>query len=262
MAGKALPYMTTDLLCSRHFKSHGIAHFPRDLLLAFTDHVLVANGIRRIDVGPGASAVLADKLGNGLVALLEDQDPHSLVAGKLPDQSPIERAYDGLLASLEQTGDWDTVEDDNSTLASLAIWEAYVVKHCIVPLLRLRRRSAHRAFRTVDGFIAGLGEIGSAPVRVSNGKPLFELPQRVQVAWWHHLMLGEIVRQLFTSEVERVFCPRRYSTVPGLEAVNLAFTGECRRHIPAGCGTFRKGQTGSPPHCLFEDALRVLALGR
>jgi hypothetical protein len=90
---------------------------------------------------------------------------------------------------------------------------------------------------------------------------LSTMPDRVQQAWWHQMMLGEIVRQLVRGH-PRVFCPRAYGTVPGIGTDNLASEGDCERHRRLGCGSFRAGEVVTTPKCLFESALRVCALRR
>ena len=262
VARASMPYMVTDLLISRYFARNGIPHFPIDLILALTDHVLVRGSIRAADVSPGVTALHVDRLGSHLVALLEHCDPETLASGVLPESSGMELAYDGMLASFEQNGDWDTIDDDRSPLSSLAIWEAYVAKRCIVPLLRQRKISSNEAFRSVSGFIVALNEVGMPPVRVANGKLLFDsMPPRVQSAWWQQLMLGEILRQLVSGDAV-VFCPRAHGTLPGINTENLAIDGDCQRHLLLGSGTFRKAQAAFQPDCLFESALKACGIQR
>jgi hypothetical protein len=261
VAQSAMPYMVTDLLISRYFSENGMPHFRRDLVLALTDHVLMRGVIRPLDIQQGATAIHVDSLGAHLVNLLVGENPKELADGRLPEQPEVEQAFDGILAAFERSGDWETIEDDESPLSSLAIWETYVAKHCIVPLLRLRKSTSNKAFRSVGGFMEALDEIGMPPVRVVNDSLLFELPPRVQAAWWHQLMLEEILRQL-VADNDMVLCPRAHSTLPGIHTANLAFDSECERNVQLGCGTFRKSGSSLCPNCLFEGALKVCGLER
>ncbi|MDM0109614.1 hypothetical protein QTH97_32160 [Variovorax sp. J22R24] len=262
VAQSVTSYMVTDLLISKHFANHGILQFPRDLILSLTDRVLTTGVIQTVHLQHGATGIQFDRLGNDLVDLLVASDLKALAAAAQSTQPEVDHAYDGLLASLERRPDWDGVKDDDSLLSSLAIWEAYVAKHCVVPLLQLRQATSNRAFRGVSDFLNALNVIGSPPVRVANGKLLIDsLPARVQSAWWHHLVLGEVLRQLVRGNTP-VFCPRAHSLFPGIDSANLSFEGECRRHMPRGCGTFREAPVAFQPNCLFENVLNECGLKR
>lgn len=258
------PYMVTDLLITRFLRNHGISKFPRDLVFALTDRILAMSAIRFLDAPSGKTALHVDRVGAKLVGLLEAADPQSLGSGIIVADVPdVTEAYKGVLAGLEQGGDWHTVDDDNTPRSSIAIWESYIAQNIIVPLLRARLASNHEAFASYEGFVTLLSKVGSPPARVANGQlTLSTMPPRVQQAWLHQMMLGEILHQLVRGNGS-VFCPRAYGTVPGLNTMNLAFEGDCQRHRRLGCGTFRLGQAAViAPKCLFEDGLRVSALQR
>jgi hypothetical protein len=262
-AQTTMPYMVTDLLITRFLKCHGISKFPRDLIFGLTDRALTTSSIQRRQEIPGTTEMHTDRAGGVLVDLLEAEDPQALGAGSVSDAPEMTKAYEALLAGLERGGDWQTVKDDTMPLSSIAIWESYIAQSFIVPLLRERLATGHRAFTSHEGFITLLPKIGLPPARVANGRLMLAImPPRVQQAWWHQLMLGEILRQLIRGDGS-VFCPRAHATVPGVTTMNLAFEGDCQRHLRLGCGTFRPGQAAMiTPKCLFEDALRVCALQR
>jgi hypothetical protein len=197
-----------------------------------------------------------------LLDLLESEDLNLLKAGKISDEPILTDAYKSLVAGLESGGNWETVEDDRSPLSSVRIWEAYVAKNMMLPLLRERVATNGRVFTQHREFLGLINRIGLPLVRVANGKLLFgDMPERVMQAWVHQLMLGQILHQLVSGKP--IFCPRAFSMLPGLDAMNLAFEGNCDGHTVMGCGTFRPGQTDATvPNCLFELSLRASALER
>jgi hypothetical protein len=256
------PYMVGDLLITRFLASHGITRFPRDLVLGVIDKTLSHMPIDFRESMAGVTEAHIDRVGARLVKTLESEDPQALADRGPSDDAETDRRYKALLVEMEKVGDWQSVEDDRTPAASLAIWEKYMAQTFIVPLLRKRLASGHRPFRTYEGFLAMLPRIGLPPARVANGELMLgRMPARVQQAWWHQLMLGEIARQLVRGEAH-VFCPRAWSAIPGIATMNLALEGDCQRHIRLGCGTFRLGQPGLTPKCAFEGALRICALER
>ena len=261
-AQTATPYMAVDLMISRFFQRKGISGFQRDLIFALVDRVLTTAKIGHVEVQPGTTGFHYDRVGNMLLALLESGDPNLLKAGKIADRPDLLNAYKGLLANLESGGDWETVEDDGSPLSSVRIWEAYVAKKLMLPLLRERVATDGTVFTRHNEFLGLINRIGLPLVRVANGKLLFgDMPERVIQAWIHQLMLGQILHRLVSGKP--IFCPRAFSLLPGIDTVNLAFDGECDNHMVMGCGTFRPEQTDpTTPNCLFELSLRVSALER
>jgi hypothetical protein len=261
-AQTATPYMVVDLLITRYLKQKGISAFPRDLVIASVDRVLSMSSVRLVEIEPGTTAMHVDRVGRMLLDLLEAQEHATLLKGSIGDAPQLTEAYKALLAGLESGGDWESVEDDRSALSSVAIWESYVAKNFIIPLLRERVSSKGRVFTVQSEFLGLINRIGLPPARVANGKLILDvMPQRVQQAWWHQLMLGQILSQLLGGGP--IYCPRAFPALPGIETMNLAFERTCNAHIRMGCGTFRDGQkAATTPKCLFEDALRVCALER
>jgi hypothetical protein len=261
-AQTATPYMAVDLMITRFLQRHSIFEFPRDLVFAVVDRVLSTAKIGLIEVQPGSIAFHFDRVGSMLLDLLESEDPELLKAGTISDKSLLTNAYKSLVDGLESGGDWESVEDDRSPLSSVMIWESYVAKNFMLPLLRERVATNGSVFDKQNEFLGLINRIGLPPVRVTNGKLLFgDMPERVQQAWVHQLMLGQILDQLVKEAP--IFCPRAFSTLPGIGTVNLAFESDCDGHIQMGCGTFRPGQmAATTPNCLFEGALRVSALER
>ena len=257
------PYMVTDLLITRFLRRHNIPTFPRDLVLALTDRVLSTSVIRVQEQVPGTTEIHIDRVGGKLVDILQGHNPQDLGAGSLSDAPEVTAVYQSLLSAFEQGGDWQTVDDNGSALSSIAIWESYLAQHFIVPLLRERLATNHRAFTSYEGFLALLPKIGMPPARVANGVLILEImPRRVQQAWWHQMMLGEILRQLIRGD-GRVFCPRAHALVPGVITMNLALEGDCQQNLRLGCGTFRPAHAATRiPKCLFESGLQVCALER
>ncbi|HEX3129773.1 MAG TPA: hypothetical protein VH394_20730, partial [Thermoanaerobaculia bacterium] len=211
-AQTSAPYMVCDLLITRYMRLHGVETFPRNLVLAAIDKALATSSIRSEEIAPGATALVADRLGSRLVDVLEAEDPATLAVGAMSEDARMTRIYQGLLAAFEAGGDWQSVKDDLSPASSIAIWEAYMAKTFIVPLLRKRLATGSRAFRTYSGFLELLQEVGLPPARVGNGALMLAImPGRVQQAWWHQLMLGEIAWQLVRGG-SSVFCPRAHAT--------------------------------------------------
>ncbi|MFL6258633.1 MAG: hypothetical protein ACJ76Y_02875 [Thermoanaerobaculia bacterium] len=262
-AQTSTPYMVCDLLITRFFQRHGIEQFPRDLILELIDRALSTSFIRMLEPQPGMTAMYVERVGARLVNILESEDFNVLVSGATSDESEVMEAYEGMLANLEEGGEWQSIEDDHMPASSIAIWETYMAKSFIVPLFRQRLATGHRAFRSHDGFLEMLSKIGLPPARVVNGKLMLGvMPPRVGGAWLHCLMLGEVMRQLVRGSGS-VFCPRAHETVPGITTINFAYEGDCQSHRRLGCGTFRVGQpAGIVPKCLFEDTMRVCALKR
>jgi hypothetical protein len=258
----AMLYMAVDLMISRFLQRHGIARYPRDLIFAVVDRVLSTAKIALIEVQPGSTALHCDRVGSMLLDILESEDPELLRAGTISDKSVLTSAYDSLVVGFESGGDWESVQDDRSPLSSVKIWESYVAKNFMLPLLRERVATKGRVFAKHNEFLGLINRIGLPPVRVADGKLVFgNMPERVQQAWVHQLMLGQIL-DLMVKE-KTIFCPRAFSTFPGIDTLNFAFESDCDAHIQVGCGTFRPGQTATTiPNCLFEHALRVSALER
>jgi hypothetical protein len=262
VAQTTTPYMVCELLISRALRRRGIGKFPRSLVLAIIDKALGRSLIRLHDSLPGVTEMHVDRVGTRLVQILESEAAEVLAEGAVSDDPGVTKAYEKLLAAFEAGGDWQSVEDTGTPASSIAIWESYVAKAFIVPLLRERLETGHRAFTTYEGIVAMVPKIGLPPARVANGNLMLSImPPRVQQAWWHHLMLGEIFSQLARGGTH-VFCPRAHATVPGITTMNLALRGDCEQHLRLGCGTFRVGHVGHTPECLFEDALRTCALQR
>jgi hypothetical protein len=258
----AMLYMAVDLMITRFLKGQGIFGYPRDLIFAVVDRVLSTAKIALIEVQPGTTALHCDRVGSMLLDVLESEDPELLKAGTISDKSVLTSAYKSLIASLESGGDWKSVQDDRSPLSSVKIWESYVAKNFMLPLLRERVATNGRVFAKHNEFLGLINRIGLPPVRVVNGKLVFgNMPERVQQAWVHQLMLGQILNDMVKKE--EISCPRAYSIFPGIDAVNFAFEGDCDEHMVMGCGTFLPGQAATTtPNCLFEHALRMSSLER
>jgi len=261
-AQTATPYMVVDILVTRFLRAHGVQTFPRDLVLALVDRVLATSSIQSVDVGPGQTAMHIDRVGLNLHQLLQSTDTRALAAATLPAAPDIEAAYAQMLADYERGGEWHDVHDDLSPMSAIRIWETWVAKTCVIPLLRARLETKGRAFSTFEGFLELLQTIGTPPVRVANGHLMFAdgMPDRVKQAWTSCMMLGELMWQSARSS-GAVLCPRAHATVHGLASMNLAFAGRCNTHRLLGCGT-HGGETPSPhrPSCLFEDTLRATGL--
>lgn len=260
-AQTATPYMIIDLLITRFLKRHSIDSFPRNLVLAVTDRILSTSSMQKLDAPHGSTAISIDRIGGNLCDLLESEDPGGLAAGRLSDAPHVSAGYEALLAGLERGNDWDSILDDYSPRTSIEIWEAYVAQNFIVPLLRERLATEHRAFTNSAEFLPLISKIGIAPARVVNGKMVLgDMPKRVQQAWHHQLMLGKILSQLVRGG--RILCPRAHATVPGIDSFNLAIEYECSTHMRLGCGSYVPRQIATEPNCLFESALKVSALKR
>lgn len=260
-ARAAMSYMVVDLMITRVLKGRGIQTFPRDLVLALVDRVLSTHTIQKFDSPTGATAVQVERVGQGLLNLIETEPDELLKSGAVSEDPVVLNGYKNLLAILESGGDWTAVDDDYMPLSSMLIWETYVRKHVMVPLLRERIASKGRSFSTQAEFVGLLSKIGDAPVRVANGKLFFNMPTRVQQAWWHQLMAGQILRQMILEP--KIYCPRAIKLLPGIDRANLAFEESCDAFMRLGCGTFRVDDADATiPNCLFEKALEVFALER
>ncbi|MDA9483446.1 hypothetical protein XI07_15790 [Bradyrhizobium sp. CCBAU 11445] len=261
-AEAATPYMAIDLLITRFLQQYQIYEFPRDLVLALVDRVLSESAIKLTRVGPGVTGIEVDRLGTKLVNVLKSENFETLRTGVLSERPEIDIVYQGLVTAFENEGKWETVADDRSLLSSVKIWESYVAHKLILPLLRQRVATKGRAFRRQHDFFSLLQRIGVAPARVVHGKLILsDMPERVQQAWIHQMMLGQILHQFISDKP--IYCPRAFSTLPGIASLNLALEGNCERFIRRGCGTFRMGQEKvTTPNCLFEQLLGVTALRR
>ena len=259
------PYMVTDLLITRFLKERGFDTFDRDAVLAATDRTLATCTLRVEEQVPGTTKVEIERAGAVLVDVLNHEEVKSLAKGLVEASADLTAAYRNFLRVIERLPDWTTIPDDLSPSSSIAIWEAYMARTFIVPLLRERLATDDKAFTTYDGFLALLPKIGLPPARVANGRLMLNvMPARVQQAWWHQMMLGDLMRQMIAGG-ELVLCPRAIApedTIPGISTTNLAFEKQCAAHIKLGCGTFQPGRTSLAPRCLFEDSLRVSALRR
>jgi hypothetical protein len=261
IAGRTPPYMVVDLLISRFLRAHGVEQFPRNIVFGLIDIVLSQSWLEIIDIAPGVTGAKFDNLGGVLVDVLGQQSVEDLATGKVTAAPEIDAGYRALLDQLEKGGDWDTVEDDLSPLSSMMIWESYCAQHLTVPLLRARLASDHAAFRTHEGFAELLGKFGQLPVSVVDGGLRFNLPERVVQAWGHVTMIASILHQLLDGR-ERVDCPRRAETVPGIHACSFVAESDCANFIRTGCGRFEAGIFAPSPPCHFEDILRRCGLAR
>jgi hypothetical protein len=263
MARRALPYMAVDLLVTRFLRTtKKIDSFPRDLIFAVVDRVLSNISFRLKEVGNLTFAEV-DRPGDKLQRVLSLEDPSTLAAGHVSDDYASRQIYQSMVNRFDGDGDWDTIEDDRSPLASLKIWQAYVKKHFMLPLLRERIATKGTAFTTHDGFLRLLNKVGPSPIQVVNGDLHLNLPPRVEMAWFHQVMLSRVLHHLV--EGEEVRCPRRFPELPGMESLDLCFEGggDCDTNAVLGCGEFDgKPSIFPPPKCLFEEVLRVSALQR
>ncbi|MBT2246888.1 hypothetical protein JQK15_25665 [Sphingobium sp. BHU LFT2] len=255
------PYMITDLMISRFLRSRGVNQFPRDTVLGMTDLVLSQCWIETVELGKGLTGVKFDDFGDALLKNLEHQSVSALAQGRVETPERVDAGYRILLQSLEQGGDWDSVEDDLSPLSSVMIWESYCAQNLTVPLLRKRGETGHAAFQTNDGFFELLPIIQDAAIRAHEGQLQSALPKRVTQAWAHVVMLSALARQMATDKDELI-CPRRFGSIPGIASVNFAQQGHCDIHGKFGCGEFRPGVDVYEPPCLFEHGLRFLRLSR
>lgn len=261
IAGRAPPYMVVDLLISRFLRAHGVEQFPRNIVFALIDVVLSQSWFEIVDIAPGVTGAKFDNLGGVLVDVLAEQAIEDLAAGSVTAAPEIDAAYRALLGQLERGGDWNTVQDDLSPMSSMMIWESYCAQHLTVPLLRARLESNHAAFRTHEGFAELLGRIGPLPVSVVDGGLQHNMPERVMQAWGHVTMIASILHQLLDGR-ERLDCPRRAETVPGIRACSFAARSNCRDFIKTGCGRFEAGVFAPSPPCHFEDILQRCGLQR
>jgi len=158
----ATPYMAVDLMITRVLERRGITKFPRSLIFEVVDHVLSTTEIKLIEVSPTTSGLYFGRLGDGLLDLLNSEDKETLELGHLANKTYINSAYKGLATKLERLGDWRTVKDDRSPLSSLRIWEAYVAKSFILPLLRERISTAGRAFTSTNDFLILINKLGAS----------------------------------------------------------------------------------------------------
>lgn len=255
------PYMITDLMISRFLRSRGIGQFERDTVLGLTDLVLGRCWIEIVEPGKGLTGVKFDDFGDALLRILEDQPLDGLANGRVTLPDSFDLGYGSLLRTLEQGGDWDTVDDDTSPLSSVRIWESYCAQNLTVPLLRKRIETDHKAFQTNDGFFELLPVIQEAALRARDGKLQSTLPPRVMQAWAHVVMLSAVARQIATDQ-RSLICPRMSRRIPGIASLNFAQQGHCDKHAELKCGIFRPGVFTYEASCLFEAALRRLNLSR
>lgn len=251
----APPYMIADLLISRFLRHRGVDQFPRDIVIALCDIAMSLSIFRLEEVGPGLTGARFESLGRALIETLEMQDVDRLAKGEVVEPTIVTDLYKQMLGSLEQGGDWDTVPDDNSPLASVMIWESYVAQHFTVPLLKARLESNHHAFRSVDGFFDLLSTIITGPVLVTDKGVSADMPKRVFQAWGHVTMLASLFQQLVDGR-SMLRCPRRFNAVPGIDHINFSMEGHCSQWAALGCGTYEAGVFAASPTCLFENALQ------
>lgn len=252
----AMPYMVLDLAISRFMRAHGVETFERNLVLALSDSALSQSPFVLRDFDAHTTAAEVHSPGHALRASLRESDVPAFTRGDVPPSSLHGEAYAGLLSQYEKGGDWDTVTDDNSLMASLMIWESYLAQNVVVPLLRARLTSDHRAFRTANGMTDLLGTIVPPIIVVGQELRIGKMPDRVQRAWWHQMMVGQIAMRILDDEP--LLCPRAWATVPGLDLLSLTRPGEpsCNDYARLGCGTYRGHSQLVQPACLFQDTLR------
>lgn len=263
-ASGVLPYMVLDLLISRRMRSRGAPNFNRNLVLGVADELLARAMIHFEHISDTDTALSITTPGSMLEQLLDQGSIEALTAGDVEVSEIVDEGYRTLLASLEQGGDWDTVEDDNSLSSMIRIWESYTAQHFAVPLLRRRLQTDHACFRTIDGFLDMFGEV-RPPVMVSDGRvSTGDMPQRVQQAWWNLLFVSQIISSVVDQGPVR--CPRAFKAIPGIASVNLVgghVTSQptagrsCGAYASLGCGTFDGGSMLVKPDCPFTGTLQA-----
>lgn len=254
-------YMAVDLMISRCLRARGISTFPRDLVLAVSDRVLSTAAIQ-VKGDNGALKPRVDRAGRLLLELLQSEDAALLRAGELSDNHEIMRGYEMYRDALQISPNWEEIEDQGTLSSSLGIWETYIAKTFMLPLVNERIVSKGRAFTKHDEFLKLITKIGLPPARVANGKLLLDvMPERVRQAWYHLVMVSQIVDDLLKGKVIR--CPRAFPTWQGVDTIDFAFEGSCNKYKRRGCGTFRPGTKATEtPNCLFESTLSACALKR
>lgn len=248
------PYMILDLLVTRHMRKNGYKGFPRDLILGLADEVLSCCPMIIEELPDGRALSAMDRPGTALLDVLDKGDIGAFAEGRVKVAAEVDAVYTRVLKQIEQGGDWDTVLDDGSLDADVAIWEAYAAQHFIRPLLELRRATRHDAFRTVQGFVNVLNSLPAA-MSVIDGRLTSRpnMPERVIAAWWKIALVDEFVSALVAGRP--LACPRAHDSIPGLAGSRLARDGRCSTHIALGCGTFGGHGEIELPVCWFQNGL-------
>ena len=251
-AHQILPYMVVDRLISKYLRAKGKNKFQRDMVLGVVDEVLSRSYLIIEYVSDTDRRIEVPRFGRLIEDVFAQTPIDDLVAGTVPAGDLVTRSYQALLQSFEQGGDWQTVEDDRSLMSSICIWESYVAQHFIVPLLRQRLATEHRAFRSSAGLEELLQEL-PPPIVASGGRMKIDLPEPVFFAWASVLMAWQLAQSIGVRDT--VLCPRAFPTVPGLSDVSFSRKYYCDDYVSIGCGKF-DGVTIENTPCMFVDLLR------
>lgn len=255
------PYMICDLLISRYLRKAGIQEFPRDVVLAVVDRALAGSNLLGSSTKVGNVYFIINRADVAFMKVLSSSTAASLSEGIVADDPSESEMYRDILTNYEAGGSWQSIPAQSTLPMSLLVWESYIAKEVVVPILRHRLETNHECFRKELAFYRLVRNFGLPPATFANGHLSLNMPERVCSAWFHQLMIGEIVRQMFSASTS-ILCPRAHKLIPFISAAEFALPRKCDNHIRLGCGTFRTGHAGHTPDCLFENILKECQIRR
>jgi hypothetical protein len=255
--GYAPTYNATDLMVTRYLEhaSGKIVQFPRNAVLALTDHALTA-AIEITENTDGTRTVSLECPGHSFVNLLEDTGPEAIRAGQI--EPPLDEGYRALRDFYAAVSSFETVDDTMSgPAADIEVLFRWIARNVIAPLLSARLSTHHKVFSDIYLWMSQLPSLPQVPFRIRpDGSCISSAPKRVIDAWLRIRIFERLLAQLTNGEPV-ILCPRAHNTAPGIEKVNFANTGDCDEYIAADlCGRFHTGMPVTAlPKCLFRDSL-------
>jgi hypothetical protein len=249
-------YNATDLMMTRYMENaSGKKQFPRNALLALTDHALTA-AIEITENADGSRSVSLECPGHSFVNLLADTGPEAIRACQI--EPPLDEGYRLLRDRYAAVPSFETVDDTMSgPAADIEVLFRWIARNVIAPLLSARLSTHHKVFGDGALWFSQLPSLPQVPFRIrADGSCVSSAPQRVIDAWLRIRMIERLLAQLINGE-PAILCPRAHNTAPGIEKVNFANTGDCDEYIAADlCGRFHAGMPLTAlPECLFRDDL-------
>ncbi|QGZ38317.1 hypothetical protein IP92_01374 [Pseudoduganella flava] len=248
------PYNVTDLLITKHLRRHGIARFPRRLVLRLTDIALASGGLVLKDVDHATTQAEIFSPGRTFVDELAAAPPAELARGDIAYPPMYHDAYATLLAELRRHGRHAAPPPPDTVFGAVRVWEHFLAQQITLPLLQERIDSGHASFDRQDAALEQVFDMDRPCVQVINGRIEFRhVPPPVQTAWARQMMLGELTQQLF-ADATTLLCPRANRLLPGMETIDLA-NGHCKRNERRGCGSWAPGRDADVPDCMFRECL-------
>jgi hypothetical protein len=248
-------YNVTDFMISKYLRTHGIDQFPRELVLKLSD-IALSGSMIQLDNSEHENTKLSWRSpGSEMIGSLERTDISTPTDPAIEYPDFLDAGYATFLSELKKGGDWHTVENKDSFLQAIRVWESFVAQNVTVPLFEKRLESRHACFYTAEGLLELAFSANLPMVQVINGQLDFEgIPDEVRNAWGIQMFLGEITHQVF-ADSRTILCPRRHRLVPGMESADFS-GGHCPKHERLGCGSWVSGEDKYAPPCLFTQSLK------